>query len=200
MAEETNSTQKADDNSVTNPSTQAVENKETTPFHENPRFKEVIGQKNDWKDKALSYQQKVSEYEAKEKAKQEEALKEKGEFQTILDRKEAELKDSQSKVTEWENYKTARRQTHLEQLPDEKKEIYKALPYEKAEKYFEMETAIIGSENAGKADSLRAGTTAKAELGGYSTYAEWAQNDPVGYEKANGQVGINNLGGTVRES
>ena len=37
--------------------------------------------------------------------------------------------------------------------------------------------------NAGKTDSSRAGTTAKGEMGGYSTTAEWAQKDPGGFTK-----------------
>ena len=189
MVSETNNTQQAEENSVSNPSTQAEENKEQNPLHENPRFKEVIVQKNDWKDKAMSYEKQVSEYEAKEKAEQEKILKEKGEFQTILDRKDAELKDALSKASEWDEYKSARRQAYLEELPEDKHEIFKALPYDKAEKFYQMETANSGVQNAGKTDSSRAGVTAKGEFNGYSSYAEWATKDPKSYEEVNGIVG-----------
>ena len=194
MVSETNNTQQAEENSVSNPSTQAEENKEQNPLHENPRFKEVIVQKNDWKDKAMSYEKQVSEYEAKEKAEQEKILKEKGEFQTILDRKDAELKDALSKASEWDEYKSARRQAYLEELPEDKHEIFKALPYDKAEKFYQMETANSGVQNAGKTDSSWAVTTAKGEFGGYSSYAEWAAKDPKSYEEVNGIVG--NAGNT----
>ena len=192
MAEETSNTPTAEANSVSNPSTKAGETKET-PLHENPRFKELIGQKNDWKDKALSKDKRLSEYEAKEKAEEEKSLKEKGEFQTILDRKDAELKDALSKVAEWEDYKSARRQAYLEELPEEKHEIFNALPYDKAEQFYKMEIADSGVQNAGKTDSSRAGTTAKGDFGGYSSYIEWAQKDPKGYEQANKD--INTIGG-----
>ena len=182
MTEGQVNTQQAEENSVTNPSTQAAENKEQNPLHETPRFKEVISQKNDWKDKAISYESRISEYEAKEKAEQERILKEKGEFQTILDRKDVELKDALSKGNEWTEYKSARRQAYLEELPEEKHEIFKALPFDKAEKFFQMETANSGAQNAGKTDSSRAGTTVKGEFGGYGSIEEWASKDPRGCE------------------
>ena len=185
MADEQVNTLQAEENSESNPSTQADENKEQSPLHENPRFKELIGQKNEWKDKALTTEKRLSEYEAKEKAEQDKILKEKGEFQTILDRKDAELKDALSKASEWDEYKSARRQAYLEELPEEKHEIFKALPYDKAEKFYQMETANSGVQNAGKTDSSRAGVTAKGDFGGYSSYAEWAQKDPDGYTKSN---------------
>ena len=194
MAEEQVNTPQAEENSVPNPSTKAGENQEQYPLHENPRFKEVIGQKNDWKDKALANEKRISEYEAKEKAEQERILKEKGEFQTILDRKDVELKDALSKANEWGEYKSARRQAYLEELPEDKHEIFKALPYDKAEKFYQMETANSGVQNAGKTDSSRAGVTAKGEFNGYSSYAEWATKDPKSYEEVNGIVG--NAGNT----
>ena len=194
MAEENVNTPQAEENSVTNPSTKAGENHEQYPLHENPRFKEVIGQKNDWKDKAMSYEKQVSEYEAKEKAEQEKILKEKGEFQTILDRKDAELKDALSKASEWDEYKSARRQAYLEELPEDKHEIFKALPYDKAEKFYQMETANSGVQNAGKTDSSRAGVTAKSDFGGYSSKMEWCNKDPEGYEKAKKNAGGDKFG------
>ena len=187
MAEETGNTQQAEGNSVLNPSTQAE--KKETPLHENPRFKEVIGQRNETRDENAQLRQQIEKYQADEKAKEEKLLQDKGEFQTILDRKDVELKDALSKANEWDEYKSARRQTYLEGLPEEKHEIFKALPYDKAEKFYQMETANSGVQNAGKTDSSRAGTTAKGDFGGYSSYAEWATKDPKGYEEVNGIVG-----------
>ena len=47
---------------------------------------------------------------------------------------------------------------------------------------------LQSSVNAGKADSSRAGTTAKGEFGGYSSYSEWAQKDPKGYTQTNNTI------------
>ena len=193
MAEVQTNTQTAEDNSVSNPNTQVGETKEN-PLHENPRFKEVIGQKNDWKDKALANEKRISEYEAKERAEEERILKQKGEFQTILDRKDVELKDALSKANEWDEYKSARRQAYLEGLPEDKHEIFKALPYDKAEKFYQMETAKSGVQNAGMTDSSRAGVTAKGDFGGYSSKMEWVSKDPEGYEKAKNNAGGDKFG------
>tara|TARA_R100000700_G_C3174497_1_gene149142 strand:- start:2137 stop:2733 length:597 start_codon:yes stop_codon:yes gene_type:complete len=184
MAEEIKNTPQAEGNSETNPSTQADE-KQENPLHKNPRFKELIGQKNQWKDEAIETKRELSEYKAKEKAEQEKLLKEKGEFQTILDRKEAEIVSLTKSVKQWDEYKTARSQSHLEELSEDKREIYSALPFDKAEKFYEMEKAKSDTQNAGKTDPSRAGTTAKGEFGGYSSMTDWALKDPDGYEKAN---------------
>ena len=177
MTEEQGNTQEIKVNSETNPSTQADE-KEGSPLHENPRFKELIGQKNQWKDEAIETKKELSEYKAKEKAEQEKLLKEKGEFQTILDRKDAEIGSLSNSKKEWDEYKSARNQSHLEELPDEKKEIYSALPFDKAEKFYEMEKAKSDTQNAGKTDSSRAGTSAKGDFGGYDSIEAWAAADP----------------------
>ena len=101
MADEKINTPTADENSVPNPSTPAEEKKDS-PLHENPRFKEVIGQRNQLRDE-------LGKYQAEEKAKEEKLLQEKGEFQTILDRKDAELEKAHKKGAMWDDYETARR-------------------------------------------------------------------------------------------
>ena len=183
--EQQNNTQQAEENSETNPTTQGAENKEQIPFHENPRFQKLIGQKNDWKDTATEYKQQLAEYKAKEKAEEEKALKEKGEFQTILDRKDAEIKEANTKLSEWVNYKSARRQSHMEELSEDSQEIYKALAFEKAEKFYKMEVAKSEVQNAGKANSSRAGANAaaKGEFGGYDSWEDLAANDLALAEK-----------------
>ncbi len=71
MAEEATNTPQAERNSETNPSTKADETKET-PLHEHPRFKEVIGQRNQFRDQ-------VDKYQAEEKAKDAEETPKDGE-------------------------------------------------------------------------------------------------------------------------
>ena len=192
METETSNTPTAEGNSVSNPSTQA--DKKESPLHENPRFKEVIGQRNEVRDENANLKQQLEKYQADEKAKEEKLLQEKGEFQTILDRKDAELKEALSKANEWGEYKSVRRQAYLEELPEDKHEIFKALPYDKAEKYYLMETANSGVQNAGKTDSSRAGTTAKGDYGGYESKMEWVTKDPAGYEKAKKNTGGDKFG------
>ena len=180
MADETSNTPTAEANSVSNPSTKAGETKET-PLHENPRFKEVIGQRNEVRDENANLKQQLDKYQADEKAKEEKLLQEKGEFQTILDRKDAELEKANKKGAMWDDYEAARRKTLTEGLPEAKQKFAVSMPLQDLEEFSSLESI---SANAGKTDSSRAGTTAKGEFGGYSSPEEWAANDQEGYQKA----------------
>ena len=180
MADETSNTPTAEANSVSNPSTKAGETKET-PLHENPRFKEVIGQRNEVRDENANLKQQLDKYQADEKAKEEKLLQEKGEFQTILDRKDAELEKANKKGAMWDDYEAARRKTLTEGLPEAKQKFAVSMPLQDLEEFSSLESI---SANAGKTDSSRAGTTAKGEFGGFSSPEEWAANDQEGYQKA----------------
>ena len=178
MTDSTSNTPTAEGNSVPNPSTQA--DKKESPLHENPRFKEVIGQRNEVRDENANLKQQLEKYQADEKAKEEKLLQEKGEFQTILDRKDAELEKANKKGTMWDEYETARRKTLTEGLPEAKQKFAVSMPLQDLEEFSSLESI---SANAGKTDSSRAGTTAKGEFGGYSSLAEWAMKDPAGCDK-----------------
>jgi len=179
MAEETSITPTAEGNSVTNPSTQAE--KKEAPLHENPRFKEVIGQRNELRDKNANLNQQLEKYQVEEKAKEEKLLQDKGEFQTILDRKDAELEEAVKKGAMWDDYETARRKTLTEGLPEAKQKFAVSMPLQDLEEFSSLESI---SANAGKTDSSRAGTTAKGDFGGYDSWQDFAINDPKGAEKA----------------
>ena len=179
METETSNTPTAEANSVSNPSTKAGETKEP-PLHENPRFKEVIGQRNEVRDENANLKQQLDKYQADEKAKEEKDLQAKGEFQTILDRKDAELEKATKKGAMWDDYETARRKTLTEGLPEAKQKFAVSMPLQDLEEFSSLESI---SANAGKTDSSRAGTTAKGAFGGYSNTAEWAQKDPGGFTK-----------------
>ena len=179
MAEETSNTPTAEANSVSNPSTKAGEIKES-PLHENPRFKEVIGQRNEVRDENANLKQQIEKYQADEKAKEEKLLRDKGEFQTILDRKDVELEKAHKKGAMWDDYEAARRKTLTEGLPEAKQKFAVSMPLQDLEEFTSLESI---SANAGKTDSSRAGTTAKGEMGGYGSPQEFAQKDPVGFQK-----------------
>ena len=177
MAEQENVTPQAEGNSVPNPSTQADVKKDTIP---QSRFNEVIGERNQERESNAKLQQQLDKYQADEKAKEEKLLQEKGEFQTILDRKDAELDKAIKKGAMWDDYETARRKTLTESLPEAKQKFAVSMPLQDLEEFHSLESI---SANAGKTDSSRAGTTAKGEFGGYSNTAEWAQKDPGGFTK-----------------
>ena len=172
MADEQVNTPQAEGNSVPNPSTQAEERKDS-PLHENPRFKEVIGQRNQAREENAKYQ-------AAEKAAEEKLLQDKGEFNTILAKRDSVI---ETLTTDNEAYK----KKELEEsdrldakVPEDQRVFTNGMSNAVKAQFIEQ---LQSSANAGKTDSSRAGTTAKGEFGGYSDTATWAKNDPAGFTK-----------------
>ena len=172
MENEVTNTQQTEGNSETNPSTQA-DVKNETPLHEHPRFKEVISQRNE-------VQKQLSEYQAKEKAKDEKLLQDKGEFTTLLAQRDATIEDLGKKVEGLSGDLNSYREGLVSQVPEGRRYVTEGMSISNLQKFVADEQA---SANAGKTDSSRAGTTAKGEFGGYSSLAEFAMKDPKGCDK-----------------
>ena len=85
---------------------------------------------------------------------------------------------------EYTTYKTNKRASLMETITnDEDKSIAEDLSLAKLEKFANRvtQTNTLGTPNQRPANSKK-GT---GEFGGYSSYVEWAEKDPKGYEKAN---------------
>ena len=114
MTEEQN-TQTAEDNSVSNPSTKAEERKDS-PLHENPRFKEVIGQRNQLRDE-------LSKYQAEEKAKEDKLLQEKGEYKTLLAKRDTTIEELTSSNEAYKGDINSFREGLVNQVPEERRYV-----------------------------------------------------------------------------
>ena len=182
MAEEQQNTQTAEENSVTNPSTQAAERKDS-PLHENPRFKEVIGQRNQFRDE-------LAKYQAEDKAKEDKLLQEKGEYKTLLAKRDTTIEELTSSNKTLQSDLGAFRQGLVDQLPEGRRVYTEGMNMETLQKFVSDDQITA---NANKTDSSRAGTTVKGEFGGYSSYSEWAQKDPDGYTKSNNTLEGSNV-------
>ena len=172
MTEEQN-TQTAEDNSVSNPSTKAEERKDS-PLHENPRFKEVIGQRNQLRDE-------LSKYQAEEKAKEDKLLQEKGEYKTLLAKRDTTIEELTSSNEAYKGDINSFREGLVNQVPEERRYVTEGMSIPNLQKFVQDEQVTV---NAGKTDSSRAGTTAKGEFGGYDSWADFAVKDPKGAERA----------------
>ena len=178
MTEEQVDTPQAEENSVTNPSTKAEEKKES-PLHENPRFNEVIGQRNQAREE-------LAKIQTEEKVKEDKLLQEKGEFLTVLAKRDARIDTLTIENEAFKKRELEESDRLDDKIPEDQRVFTKGMTNAVKAQYIEQ---LQSSANAGKTDSSRAGTTAKGEFNGYSSYAEWAQKDPKGYEQANGIVG-----------
>ena len=172
METEEQNTQPAEDNSVSNPSTKAEERKDS-PLHENPRFKEVIGQRNQAREE-------LSKYHVEEKAKEDKLLQEKGEFKTVLAKRDSAIETLQSENEAYKSDINSFREGLVNQVPEERRYVTEGMSIPNLQKFVQEEQVTA---NAGKTDSSRAGVTAKGDFGGYESLEEWAIKDPAGCEK-----------------
>ena len=182
MTDENVNTPQAEENSVTNPSTQAAE-KQDVPYG---RFQEKNAQ---WKERGDMLEKKdarIAELEAKQDEQRQEALRKAGDIDTLL-------QESQSKNVKYEETLKkqgeelgAFRQGLVEQVPEERRVYTEGMNMATLQKFVQDEQVTA---NAGKTDSSRAGTQAKGEFGGYSSPAEWAAKDQEGYQKARSVAG-----------
>ena len=178
MAEEVKNTPQAEENSVPNPSTQA-DVKNDVPYD---RFQEENGQKNQFKSENEGLKAELAKQKAQQEDARQEALKKNSEFETLYNETDAMNKKLTEQNEAFKKREQEDRERMIEKVPEEQRVFTEGMSNAVLAQYIEQNQT---SANAGKTDSSRAGTTAKGDFGGYSSYAEWAQKDPDGYTKAN---------------
>ena len=180
MSEENTNTPIADDNSVKNDSTKADTNDNGIP---KARLDEVVAQKHKAVDEANSYKAKYEELQAKQETARKKELEKQGEYKTLLDEANAKIEKLSGVAEEYTTYKTNKRASIMETISnDEDKSIAEDLSLAKLEKFASRvgQTNTVGTPNQRPANS----TKGTGDFGGYSSWAEYAQKDPVGADKA----------------
>ena len=177
MAEqEAMNTPQAEVNSETNPSTKA-DVKNDVPYD---RFQEVNGQKNQFKSENEGLKAELAKEKAQQEDARQEALKKNSEFETLYNETDAMNKKLTEQNEVFKKREQEDRERMIEKVPEEQRVFTEGMSNSVLAQYIEQNQT---SANAGKTDSSRAGTTAKGEMGGFSTTAEWATKDPAGFTK-----------------
>ena len=177
MSDEVNNTPQAEENSETNPSTQAVKN--DVPYD---RFQEVNGQKNQFKSENESLRAELAKVKSVQEDARQEALKKNSEFETLYNETDALNKKQAEQIKVFEAKELEESERLDSKIPEEHRVFTNGMTIAVKAQYIEQ---LQSNANAGKTDSSRAGTTVKGELGGYSSHAEWAAKDPKGYQANN---------------
>ena len=180
MSEENTNTPIADDNSVKNDSTKADTNDNNIP---KARLDEVVAQKHKAVDEANSYKAKYEELQAKQETARQKELEKQGEYKTLLDEANAKIEKLSGIAEEYTTYKTNKRASIMETITnDDDKLIAEDLSLDKLEKFAKRvgQTNTVGTPNQRPANP----TKGTGDFGGYSSWAEFAQKDPVGADKA----------------
>ena len=178
-------TQTPEEPQANNPSTQA--DTKNVPYD---RFQEVNTAKNDAMNQIGKLQAQIDKMNSDNKSKAEAKMVEDGKLKEALDIVSKERDSFKTQADQWNTYQTDKRESLMSKLTnDEDKSIAEDLSLTKLETYVNK----VVNVNAPSTSSARATTGKAGEFGGYSSYAEWASNDPKGYEEANLSIKGSNI-------
>tara|TARA_R100000655_G_scaffold4394_8_gene14122 strand:- start:4077 stop:4658 length:582 start_codon:yes stop_codon:yes gene_type:complete len=180
MSEQNTDTPIADNNSVTNDSTKADTNDNNIP---KARLDEVVAQRHKVAEERDSLRAELDKIKANQESQRKQELEKQGEYKTLLEEQGKELEKYKADSNAWNDYKTNKRASLMENITnDDDKLIAEDLSLAKLEKFVGRvtQTNAVGTPNQRPANS----TKGTGQYGGYSSWAEYAQKDPQGAEKA----------------
>ena len=182
MSEEKTEVQIAsNENTETNPSTET--SNKNVPYD---RFQEVVASKNEMAGQIGKLQAQIDKMNQDNKSKAEAKMVEDGKLKEALDIVTQERDSYKTQSEQWNKYQTDKRENLMSKLTDDTdKSIAEGLTdLNKLETYVNKVVTV----NAPSTSTARATTGKVGDMGGYSSYAEWAEKDPKGYQEANNSV------------
>ena len=170
-------TQTPEETQANNPSTEASE--KNVPYD---RFQEVNQAKNDMATQVGKLQAQIDKMNSDNKSKAEAKMVEDGKLKEALDIVSKERDSFKTEADKWNTYQTDKRESLMGKLTnDDDKSIAEGLSdLNKLETYVNKVVNI----NAPSTSTARATTGKAGEMGGYSSWEEFAMKDPKGAEKA----------------
>ena len=145
------------------------------------RFQEVNGQKNQFKSENESLKAELEKVKVAQEDARQDALKKNSEFETLYNETDATAKKLAEQNKALQSDLGAFRQGLVDQVSEERRVYTEGMNMATLQKFVADEQTTA---NAGKTDPLRAGNTAVGEMGGYSSWEEFATKDPKGAETA----------------
>ena len=182
MSEEKTEVQIAsNENTETNPSTET--SNKNVPYD---RFQEVVASKNEMAGQIGKLQAQIDKMNQDNKSRAEAKMVEDGKLKEALDIVTQERDSYKTQSEQWNKYQTDKRENLMSKLTDDTdKSIAEGLTdLSKLETYVNKVVTV----NAPSTSTARATTGKVGDMGGYSSYAEWAEKDPKGYQEANNTV------------
>ena len=171
----------SNENTETNPSTET--SNKNVPYD---RFQEVVASKNEMAGQIGKLQAQIDKMNQDNKSKAEAKMVEDGKLKEALDIVTQERDSFKTQSEQWNKYQTDKRENLMSKLTDDTdKSIAEGLTdLNKLETYVNKVVTV----NAPSTSTARATTGKVGDMGGYSSYAEWAEKDPKGYQEANNTV------------
>ena len=177
MSDKNESQINSDNNTVKNDSTEAVE--KNVPYD---RFTQVNQAKNDAMEHIGKLQAQLDKVTADNKSKAEAKMVEDGKLKEALDIVKQERDSFKTQSEQWNKYQTDKRESLMSKLTDDTdKSIADGLnDLSKLETYVNRVVNVGGPSTS----QARATSGTAGEMGGYSSWEEFAMKDPKGAEKA----------------
>ena len=182
MSEEKTEVQIAsNENTETNPSTET--SNKNVPYD---RFQEVVASKNEMAGQIGKLQAQIDKMNQDNKSKAEAKMVEDGKLKEALDIVTQERDSYKTQSEQWNKYQSDKRENLMSKLTDDTdKSIAEGLTdLNKLETYVNKVVTV----NAPSTSSARATTGKAGDMGGYSSYAEWAEKDPEDYKRKNNPI------------
>ena len=161
-------------------SNETVVEKDTENVAQESAQNEYIAESKKYRKRAQDAETRLANLEKQLETQQNQKLKEKEEYKTLAEKYEAQVNDLNPYKDKYEGLVEQRRNVLLERLPEDKRETFKNKDLDVLE--------FMVSELKTKAQEPSARNlvgTKNTEFGGYSSFAEWAEKDPIGYESQN---------------
>ena len=177
MSEEKIETQATQDTEVKNHSTNAED--KNVPYN---RFAEVNQAKNDLATQNGKLQAQIDKMNENQKQQQQAKLVEDGKLQEALGIVSKERDTFKTQAEQWNQYQADKRESLMGKLTDDTdKSIAEGLnDLNKLETYVNKVTNV----NSPSTSTARATSGKAGDMGGYSSWEEFAMKDPKGAEKA----------------
>ncbi len=155
------------------------------------RLNQLVAQRNAGRDRIAELEAAVSKTNEAAKAKREEDLLAAQQHEVVISELKSELAVKTSEANEWTIFKSDKRKSLTEKLPESRRYIAEQIGDLNAlDKFVEDELKM---QNSGRMNESRPGQQPGGEFGGYGSHPEWAAKDPASYEKANNTVTGNGI-------
>ena len=141
---------------------------------------EYIAESKKYRKRAQDAETKLADLHKKMEAQENAKLKQKEEYKTLAEKYEAQVNELSPFKDKYEGLVEQRRNVLLERLPEDRRETFKNKDLDVLE--------FMVSELKPKAQEPSARNlvgTKNTEFGGYASFAEWAEKDPIGYASQN---------------
>ena len=142
------------------------------------RFSEHVAKSNAKMEELTS---QLDSYKAKEETARKKRLEEEGNFKQLISEQESELSTLRTFKADMDTKIAEKRERLIKQLPEEQRAIYGELSVDALEQHINMSNNNMNKVPTNTQQPKRVGNQ---EFGGYSSWIEFAQKDPVGAEKA----------------